>query len=376
MCARPAPAARLSSCQHAFDVLDLPAAVPAPNVCVLFGSDAFLKGLVLNRLLSSASADSDPMPRRMEGNGVEWRDVADELRSATLFGTDDCPVIVEDADTFVTAHRSRLEQYVQSPSNRRLILLMSSWLKTTRLHKQLAEMGLIVECAPPQKRSGSSTSVDRTKLVPWLVRRASKTYGLQADAETVNYLLDLVGDHLGAADQEFQKLGTYLSADTALTKEHIDAVGSGWRERTTWEVLAAVLEGDAAEALLQLHRLFQSGQDPIGFFGAFSWSLRRFAAATAHSDWQAERTGRRDIPESLRAAGFRDDYGQGGPARAERQLRQLGYTRTRQLYRRLLQTDLRLKGSHSHEADGRRILESLIVELSSAGRPRSIPASS
>jgi DNA polymerase-3 subunit delta len=146
--------------------------------------------------------------------------------------------------------------------------------------------------------------------------------------------------------------------------------------RTTWDVLDAVLDGKAAEAMQQLHRLLQSGDEPIAFFGALSWSLRRFAAAAAHSDWSARTADRRDIPASLRAAGFRDDYGSNRPAKAEAQLRQLGYERCIRLSARLIEIDLQLKGSHSAAPHARRILEEFIVDLSAAlrlGRPASQP---
>jgi hypothetical protein len=49
---------------------------------------------------------------------------------------------------------------------------------------------------------------------------------------------------------------------------------------------------------------------------------------------------------------------------AERQLRQLGRPRVRQLYRWLLDADLQLKGYNSGKEPARRVLETLLVRLS------------
>ncbi len=49
---------------------------------------------------------------------------------------------------------------------------------------------------------------------------------------------------------------------------------------------------------------------------------------------------------------------------AERQLRQLGRARARQLYRWLLSADLELKGYNSGKEASRRVLETLIFRLS------------
>jgi hypothetical protein len=49
---------------------------------------------------------------------------------------------------------------------------------------------------------------------------------------------------------------------------------------------------------------------------------------------------------------------------AERQLKQIGRPRARQLYRQLLAADLELKGYNSTKDRARRVLETLIIRLS------------
>ncbi|HEY6565334.1 MAG TPA: hypothetical protein VIY86_12600, partial [Pirellulaceae bacterium] len=316
---------------------------------------------------SGLGGDEDTS-HRFEGSTSDWRDVMDALRSASLFG-DHVPVVrVEDADSFISQHREPLEKYLEQPSSGRLILQPKSWLKTTRLHKRLIEVGLIIDCSLPERKFGGGGAVDRKALVTWLTTRAKQVHGLAIEPSTVEFLVELAGEAPGVVDQEFQKLAVYVSHGERVVKRHIEEIGCGWNLRTTWELLDAVLAGNAPEALLQLHRLLQGGEEPIAVYGAFSWSLRRFATASQWSDWQARAQGSRDLPEALRRAGFRSDYKSNGPATAERQLRQIGWGRCQDLFRRLLQLDLRMKLSHSASGDARRLLEESIVELSSATR--------
>ena len=144
--------------------------------------------------------------------------------------------------------------------------------------------------------------------------------------------------------------------------ESIVEIVGGWRTRTTWELLDAACDGNAGEALLQLDRLLMSGEHPQAMFGAFSWSLRRFAAATRAVE-AMERSGRRpNLGEALLSAGFRK-FPRDALSQAERQLRQMGRERAGKLYSQLLETDLRLKGSHSPPARARHAMEMLLVGL-------------
>ena len=126
--------------------------------------------------------------------------------------------------------------------------------------------------------------------------------------------------------------------------------------------------------LSQLERLLQSVDHPVALFGQFSWSLRRFAAATRLFQ-RAERQGKQ--AEAPRGSGGRriPRLAQKGTLqRAERQLIQMGRDRAGQLYRWLLEADLALKGSHSSPDRARFVLEQLILRLAKQSSRRVPPA--
>jgi DNA polymerase-3 subunit delta len=153
--------------------------------------------------------------------------------------------------------------------------------------------------------------------------------------------------------------------DKKISPELVGRVVGSWRAKTAWEMLDAALDGNVAEAMLQLDRLLAAGEQPIGVLGQISASLRRFAAATRFVVQASTAGSRVNLRSVLEQAGIRAFVLQ----KAERQLRTLGRHRGTQLYRWLLQADLDLKGEST--LPPRLILERLIIRLAA---PQNQPA--
>lgn len=355
---------------HAFDLLASDDALEPPSFCVLFGDDAFLRRLVQKRIQTAILGDATDDDAEwslinLVGKDAQWRDVVDELDTVSLFGGGQRCIVLQDAEDFVSQHRSELEELAERSAKKRstLVLQVTTWMKTTRLAKQVAKTGLAIECRPPQ-RKGRGSNVDESAVAKWLTNWAKKTHKLKIAQPAIRQLIDLVGPNLGLLDQELAKLALYASKGEKVTEQFvIDKVG-GWRTKTTWDLLDAAVEGNAAGAIRQLHQLLSAGESPQAMFGAFSWSLRRFAAAT-RAVQRSEREKRRpNLREALVQGGFRNYPKE--MEKAETQLRKIGRQRGGELYKILLDADLKLKSSHSAPDRARQVLESLILELSAS----------
>lgn len=347
---------------HAFDFLHQENS-DLPPLCALVGDDRFLKRLVLEHLRSSPDVDDDGA--QFDGRKAEWRDIADELSTRSLFGSGGTRLVVMDgADEFVSRHRPQLEALTEGPpSTGCLVLDLKTLASNTRLFKSIDSHGIIVDCKPPQIKRGKSTSVDETRIRKWIVSWGQSTHQVQLKGGAEEELLELVGIDLGRLDQELAKLALFVDADGAVTIELVRRIVGGWKTKTSWELIDAALDGNAAEAMLQLERLLQAGEAPQMIAGALVWSLRRFADA-AQLVLEAEQEGRRiSLPMALEQAGVRK-WPKGALQRAERQLRQLGRHRAGQLYQQLLELDLSLKGSHAAPQRSRWALEKFILSLS------------
>jgi DNA polymerase-3 subunit delta len=347
---------------HVFDFLDQPPTLSP--VDVVFGDEPFLKQLALKRIRRIALPEDESLAAHFDGTTADWRDVSDELSTVSLFNPAGLRLaVVQDADVFVQTNRDRLEEYVEHPQKRGVLVLdVTKWASNTRLYKLVDKHGLQVECRAPTVPGGKQKVIDHSRIVSWVVQWAETHHAAQLAKNAAVVLLELIGPEFGLLDQEIGKLALYAGPTGKITENLVREVGGGWRAKTAWEVIDAALSGDGAEALRQLDRLLQSGEPPQALFGPISWSLRRFAAATRIYQ-RAERHGQRmRVPEALEQAGF-FTWQRDAMQSAERQLKQLGRERAVHLNRWLLETDLALKGSHSSPDMARLALEHLLLRM-------------
>ena len=354
--------------------LDFLAAPTQPaSVCAIFGDEPFLKLHVLNALRRKIMGDDADAPvdvydcsERMP----DWRDIADELATGSLFGGGKPRlVILERADAFVSANRQRLEDYAAKPSRAGILVLeVDEWAANTRLYKALDQSGLQIDCRPPQKQ-GKAKGVDEAAIVKWIVEWGKSQHALQIGKDAAQHLLDLTGPSFGLLDQDLAKLALLVPAGTKTTADHVQEIIGGWRTKSIWDLVDAAADGDAGSALTQLDRLLHAGEHPLALVGSLSWSLRRYAAATRIFQ-QAERGGQKiPLKEALLQAGVKE-WPIGNLAASEKRLIQLGRSRAGKLYRWLLELDLSLKGSHSQDDRARWALEQLLLRMSKAAAPR------
>jgi DNA polymerase-3 subunit delta len=339
----------------ALEFLSQPEKHPVTGVCAVFGDDAFLKSEVLGtlrrRLLSGNDAEFGLTI--FAGDEVQLRDVRDALSSVSLFGDGQRVVIIEDADSFVSEHRAELEAYVAAGSLRGILILdVKTWPSNTRLAKAVVTSGLAIDCAAPAER----------QIKTWLVQRAKSEHQVKLEASAVDALVELVPPELGILVQEVAKLALLAGKSGVIDAKLVQDNVGGWRTRATWDMVDAVADGRAAEALAQLDRLITSGEKPHGLLPQMASTLRRFA--TAADLIEAAESDRRRISP-------RDALAQAGVlpfklSDAERQLRQIGRQRAGQITGWLLAADLAVKSHNSSDDRARMEIERLVVKLSSS----------
>ena len=354
---------------HAFDFVEESLPTELARVVVLFGDDAFLEGMALKHLFSELQSDESEEASivEWEGRQCEWRSVSDELRTVSLFGSGGRCAVIRQADDFVKEHREQLEKYVASPAkSSTLVLTVKQWPKNTRLAKAVAKTGITVECRPPQRKAGKKTATDTKRLIDWIVKRSKSHYQFKLARPAAQQLLELSGEHLGLIEQEIAKLSLYSNGKTEISADDVLSIVGGWKTQSTWDLLDAVCEGKADEAIKQLDRLLMAGEHPQALFGAFSWTLRKYAAATRLVELQQASGQPINLQRALVQAGIH----QFQAAKAEPRLRQIGFLRAGKLLDWLVTADAQMKGSHSSIERARYVLEQLIFQLSRDADPK------
>lgn len=354
------------------DFLLAPAKHELGWLCVVSGEEAFVKREVVHAIRRKVCGDDqgDFAWNAFTGRESDWRDVHDALVAVSLFGGGNQAAIVEEADTFVTAFRSQMEEYAakiqeaQSASGSVLILDVKTWNGSTRLAKAAAKIGSTIKCSVPDR--GAELGSYKRSVKSWLSTRATDVHHTKLETAAADMLLDLLPLSLGLLDQEVAKLalmaGEAGTIDNRLVQENV----GGWRTRKTWDMIDAMAAGNAADALGQLDRLLLAGEQPIGLLAQVSSTLRKFSAAACLYH-QGETTGRKiSLRGALESAGIiKFKLGE-----AEGQLKQIGRDRAAELDRWLLDADLAMKGHNSTPARARIELERLIVRLSREANPR------
>ncbi len=327
-------------------------------ICALFGDDDYLKREVLLKIRQGKAADY------FTGRETEWRDVRDALTTISLFGDAAETVVVEDADTFVTEYRDKLEDWVASPQgNRTLVLEVKKWPKTTRLAKATAKAGQAFDCGLPSDNKGGKLSKFTTSAKKWLTARASQVHQTKLDRNACERLFDLLPTSLGLLDQEVAKLALLTDSGKKIDVGLVEANVGDVRTRQTWDMIDAMADGRAAEAMRQLDRLLSAGEAPIALLGQVAYTLRKFATASRLVEQTEAAGGRPSLQQIAGKAGFwkKED--------AVRQLKQISRPRASQLAAWLLEVDLAMKGHNSTPPRQRLELERLIVRLSRDAAP-------
>ena len=355
-----AAAPQLSGLEYLLD----PSKHTTGALCVVSGDEAFLKHEVLRGLRHEllGEGDAEMSWNVFGGAQAEWPDVADAVASLSLFGSGRPVAMVEEADKFVTRCRDHLEDHVNAAGSGVVVIDVKSLPGNTRLAKAVAAKGLHIRCQAPDR--GKELTKFRKDAGRWLIKRAKEVHGGQLASDAVDTLFDLLPMSLGVLDQEVARLTLVAEGgaiDAKLVQEHV----GGWRVRTAWDMIDAVVEGRAADAIQQLDRLLLAGEQPIGVLAQLGSTLGKFATAAAAIE-QGEAAGKRvSLSAALADAGvIRFKI-----ADAERQLRQLGRVRARELAKWRLETDLALKSHNSPPPKARIELERLIVRLSREATP-------
>ena len=333
-------------------------------LCAVFGDDDYLRREVLLRLRDGGATDD------YAGSQVEWRDVHDALTTASLFGDDADLVVIEEADSFVSQYRDKLEAWIDAPQGSRMLVVeVKTWPKTTRIAKATDKRGLAIDCGIPSDNKGGRLGKFITAAKKWLAHRAGHVHQAKLDRAACDQLFELLPLSLGLMDQEVAKLSLLADngvIDAPLVGEHV----GDWRTRQTWDMIDAMVDGRASEAIKQLDRLLSAGEQPIAILGQVAYTIRKFATASRLVE-QAEATGKRVwLPGIVAEAGFWknkvDD--------ATRQLKSIGRARAEQLGTWLLEADLAMKGHNSRPDAARLELERLIAKLSNEAAPKRVAA--
>ncbi|TWT40286.1 DNA polymerase III subunit delta [Phycisphaerae bacterium RAS1] len=251
-----------------------------PPVIVVFGDEPYQKALALRAALDELLPPEVDRAMALgeydgaaaggeEAGGPAYATVMDDL--ATLpFLTDRRVVVIREADRFVSAHRERLERYVEKPfSTGCLILDCRSFPKTTRLYKAVAAAGRVVEC---KKLSGRA-------LVDFAMGEA-RARGKRLDSGTAAQIVDLIGQEQAIVAMEIEKLALFVGPRAEITSDDVGLLVGQTREERIFAVMDAAGAGRTAETLKLWHQTLATDSAAVyRAIGGMAFVVRKWLTA-------------------------------------------------------------------------------------------------
>jgi len=346
------------------DYLRDAAKYPAKPVCVVYGSDPFLRSTAVRSIRDHvlAAEDAEFSYRLFEGDETTFKEVLGELQTVAMFGGDRRVVRVDGADKFISSYQSELENYVAKPSNQAVLILQLNAFDARRiLYKKVAETGLLIEIKVEKKKNGQIDEKKEEKMRPsWVVQWSKDRHNTPCDLVAAEMIVQRIGLEYGLLDQELAKLALMATDKKGITVELVKRAVGSWRSRTAYDMLNLALEGNTVEAIRQLDALMLAGVRADDIVNPIAANLRKLAAAT-ELILNAERQGSKLLVRTaLDMVGVHSFY----LGDTEKQLIRLGRHRGAKLPQWLLQLALDLRGDS--RSDPRLILETFIVKLSSS----------
>jgi DNA polymerase-3 subunit delta len=222
--------------------------------------------------------------------------VLDELHTLP-FLTDLRVVLIQEADTFVSRYRDRLEAYFDNPCPTGvLILATASWPGNTKLAKKLTKVGTLVSVDPPK---------------PWhmpaqLCDIAKQRYKKILSKEAAQLLVQLTGDDWSAVCRELDKLVTFAMDTPRITIEHVERLVGHNRVFGAFDVIDALSVNNPSQALQRLRNMFAEDKNAqYTVVGAFAYHFRRLFTAKA---MLSKGRNPQDVSSKLRLWGNKDRF--------------------------------------------------------------------
>jgi DNA polymerase-3 subunit delta len=312
-------------------------------IYVIAGKDDFLLvqqcQSLLDKLIDPAKRQTDLFDA--DPDQVNLTDIFDELRTISFFSGRRV-VLIKNADEFISKNRERLEEYFDNPFGPGiLVLTVSSWPSNTKLYKKLSHVGELI----------AVSEFDKRRLHTFVAECAAK-YAKTISYNVADMLIELVGDEPGRLSSEVDKLALFADSQKTITSAHVESVIGPNRTFDAFEVINAMIAGDAARAVERLRNMFASDRSTeYTVVGAFAYQFRKMFSAKVMLERGANP---RQIAGKLRIWGDNTDS-------FFRQLSQMTLAQIGLLLRQLAQTDYFIKTGRSAAPIA---MEQLVLSLS------------
>lgn len=293
-------------------------------VYLLFGEETYLRDLAAKTIANLAFSEGD----YRDFNEDEFSlNTPDNLKTA-LAAANQLPMMAARRvvritevrvanssfkDTLKEDYEDVLSVYLSNPSPSSVVIFVADELNGNRkMTKLLRGNTVFVEFIP----------LDDAGLRKWANEKITEA-GAEIDANTLRYLIDIVGPDVRRLNNEAAKLSTSALPGKTITRELIDSLVSNSREISHWDLAGHLLDGNPRQALETLRKVLDDGAEPLALLGGIASNYRRrlmsMNSSSGYADNLAsalERIAKTDLA-------IKTSVGGGGPLGARMQIEML-----------------------------------------------------
>lgn len=319
-------------------------------VYLMQGDEQLLVDEAIRRILAAAVADpSDPMAVTRvdlaEGKTAA-RDIVAACRSIGLF-TPRIAVVVRAAEILdkKTAERDEVARYIKAPVDGCTLILRATKLNgTSAVVKRTKKVGVVLAFSGLKSR----------EAVGWVRDRASALKH-RMDYGAAQLVVELVGCDLLRLENTMEQLSLFAGPNQTIDQDLVEKLLTATRSHSVFELVDAVGERRAADALRHLDSMLGHREPPLKILGMVT---RHFRFLWQIGELQAAGTGSDDIVRRLGLHPFQ-------AKKMTAQTRLFDASTLRCAYERLYETDLQLKSTRH---DGSVLMERLVLDLCGTAR--------
>jgi DNA polymerase-3 subunit delta len=193
---------------------------------------------------------------RLDGRRIKSADVLAALAVYPMLGERQV-VAVSDFQTYKPAEIDRVLKMIQPPDPNRLVIFTSP---SARLPKKGSAFLQKMAAAAEIVEFGRLSTDEVARIVSGKLSRA----GLSIDHEALRSLTELLAGNRGALELEVDKLISFATGGTTVSRDDIERVSAGYEVQTVFQLADDVISGDKSKALTTVQRLLADGNSPTG----------------------------------------------------------------------------------------------------------------
>lgn len=230
-------------------------------VYLLFGEDAYLKGLYLNKISRSIAEPDDVFNFCKFSGQCDLQAVYDAVMQMPFMSERKCVILNDyDFEHCSKSDFSKLTELISEVPEETTLIMYFDGIETD--HKKGAKFKKIISAA--EKCGGMAVLLNhrtRAELVKMLCDGALKR-GCKMESQTANYLVETAGDDINLLSNELQKLCAFVQSGI-ITKNHVDEVCVKTVEANIYKLSEYILATKSTEALKIIDDLFFSKTEPM-----------------------------------------------------------------------------------------------------------------